>query len=354
MENTPYDELNFEEVESEEEDKEEDSATYRINTYGADFTLQTLVEKIKDKDITLPPFQRKYVWKKIQASKLIESFLLGLPVPQIFLYRSEKSESLLVVDGQQRLKTIEFFWKGIFWDDTPFRLIGVKTQWEGKTYTELPEPDKKRLKNSVLRATIFEQVEPEDNKSIFEIFERLNTGGILLNAQEIRNCVIRGKINKFLEELNKYPNWRRLLGKDHPDLRMNDIEMILRFFSLFYGWEKYKRPMKDFIRSFMENNKNLDEKKQEELAKLFKETTDIVISEIGERAFFHKRGINISLFDSIYVALATLKNNRAQDLRESYELLKTNPTYQGNISKSTTDIDRVQGRIKLAISTLKR
>lgn len=94
---------NFEEIQSEIDDKETDLAPYKLITYGADYTLQVLAEKLEAEDIIVPPFQRKYIWPLVKASKLIESFLLGLPVPQIFLYKEVDTETLTVVDGQQRL-----------------------------------------------------------------------------------------------------------------------------------------------------------------------------------------------------------------------------------------------------------
>lgn len=355
MEICGEEELEIEENESEEKDEQTDTAGYKINTFGADFVLQTLVDKIRDKEIVIPPFQRRYVWNQKKASKLIESFLLGLPVPQIFLYRSKKSQSLLVVDGQQRLRTVEYYFANKFWDGKPFTLLDVRPEWEGKTFLDLEEADKRRLKNGILRATIFEQTDPNDNKSVIEIFTRLNTGGVLLTTQEIRNCLIRGRINYFLEDLNKYPAWRTLLGKSKPDLRMRDIEMMLRFFALLENWEKYKKPMKDFLEEFMEHNKDIGKEREQELSKIFKETMDIILKEIGERAF-RIRAINVSIFDSIAVAIATLKEKRAHNLKESYQKLvsKDNDSYFGAVQKSTTDTDKVKSRIKIALDTLSK
>lgn len=96
----------IEKITSEEEDSQIETASYEIRTYGADYTLEVLSNKIDEKEIRIPSFQRRYVWKQDRASRLIESFLLGLPVPQVFLFRREND--LLVVDGQQRLKTIFF------------------------------------------------------------------------------------------------------------------------------------------------------------------------------------------------------------------------------------------------------
>jgi len=351
---TKKDEINFEKIKSEEEDRKADTALYKIITYGTDMTLELLSKKLEDKEITIPPFQRRYVWTPKKASKLIESFLLGLPVPQIFLYRETGNQELLVVDGQQRLKSILFFFEGKFEDGKSFFLRDVKSRWEGKTYKDLEESDKRRFKNSILRSTIFEQTDPKDHSSIFEIFERLNTGGISLTPQEIRNCVVQGTINSFLIQLNEHPSWRNLLGKIQPDLRMRDIEMILRFFALYEKRETYKKPMKDFISDFMKEKKNLSEKEQENYSNLFKKITDYINHQIGANAFKIKAGINIAVFDSVSVALAIVGIDNVHDFKQKYTLLLNNEAYKETISKSTTDTDRVKSRIKIAIETFSK
>lgn len=346
------DEIELETISSEEEDLDIDNASYQIKTYGADFTLEILSKKYDSKEIVVPEFQRRYVWLLKKSSRLIESFLLGLPVPQVFLYREEESQDLLVVDGQQRLKTINYFFNEKFENGADFFLRGVKSEWEGKQYSTLTEPDRRRLNNYILRATIFEQVDPKDNSSIFEIFERLNTGGMPLNEQEIRKCVVRGPINEFIAELNKYENWRKLLKKDNPDARMKDLEMILRFFSLLHGWESYKKPMKDFITEFMRSKRNIDIKEKDDYAKIFKDVVDKIYNEVGVDAFRIKAGINIAVFDSVMVALALTDLNNVSNLKIKIDELKKDPAYLEAVSKSTTDTDRTESRIKLVIQKL--
>lgn len=104
----------IEKVESEEEDTLQETTAYKVISYGADYTIQVLYQKLKDKSIIIPKFQRNYVWKLPQASKLIESFLIGLPVPPIFLAKDRDTQKLIVVDGNQRLKTVEAFRDKIF------------------------------------------------------------------------------------------------------------------------------------------------------------------------------------------------------------------------------------------------
>ena len=345
--------LDLEKIESEEEDLDIDDAPYEIRTQGADFTLELLSQKVGTNEILIPDFQRKYVWPIKKASKLIESFLLGLPVPQIFLYQEAKDRDLLVVDGQQRLLSSFFFLRGLVEDGkTEFRLRGVKQKWEGKTFKDLDEGDKRRLKNYILRATIFEQIDPADNKSVYEIFERLNTGGMPLTEQEVRNCVNRGNINAFLAKINLGKSWRLLLGKSNPDRRMKDIEMILRVFALFEGWESYKKPMKDFISTFMEKYKDISDKDQTRLSKIFESATDFIYKEIGNDAFRLSGGrINIAVLDSVLTAVALSGYKKASNFKSKLENVKKQDGYLGYVSNATTDEDSVKGRIKMVLET---
>lgn len=346
--------LDLEPILSEEEDLDIDNAPYEIRTQGADLTLELLSQKYADGEIVIPDFQRNYVWPVKKASKLIESFLLGLPVPQIFLYQEAKNRDLLVVDGQQRLLSSHFFLRGTLVDgETPFFLKGVKQKWEGKSFKDLEEGDKRRLKNYILRATIFEQIDPADDKSVYEIFERLNTGGIPLTEQEVRNCINRGPINLFLEELNLHKSWRSLLGKGVPDKRMKDIEIILRVLALIEGWESYKKPMKDFISDYMAKYANISKTDQDRLSSLFKTTIDFIYSESGTSAFRLSGGrVNVAVLDSVTAAVAVVGIGKIKNFREALQKIKTNASYLDYVSKSTTDDDSVKGRIKMVLEEI--
>src|SRR5690606_38523425 len=139
----------------------------------------------------IPPFQRNYVWDVVKASRLIESFLLGLPVPGVFLYKEKKTNRLQVIDGQQRITSALRFFAGAF-EDRVFRLKGVQSRWDGKAFEELDEADRFQLSDTVLRATVVQQLDPDDDSSVYHVFERLNTGGVNLNPMEVRKCVYFG------------------------------------------------------------------------------------------------------------------------------------------------------------------
>src|SRR5688572_4513142 len=161
---------------------------YSITSYGADYPVDGLVKRISSGDIIIPRFQRGYVWSLKEASRFVESLLLGLPVPSIFLSKESDTQKLLVIDGQQRLQTLRYFYDGI-WLPTrkEFALKGVPSKFEGTTYKGLAEDDRRRLNDSIIHAIVVKQDEPsDDSSSIYHIFERLNTSGVSLTAQEIR------------------------------------------------------------------------------------------------------------------------------------------------------------------------
>ena len=106
--------------------------SFSITSYGADYTVDTLIARLKTEAFYVPTFQRRFVWSQRHASRFIESLLMGLPVPGIFLYKEAQTNRHLVVDGQQRLRTLQYFYSGLFLE-RKFRLAGVRKEWEGKT-----------------------------------------------------------------------------------------------------------------------------------------------------------------------------------------------------------------------------
>ena len=251
----------IEQISSEIDDHEATLPSYEILTYPADFTLEVLVDKWNKGDITLPKFQRHFVWNQNQASKLIDSFLRGLPVPSIFLFQNLADHKLLVVDGQQRLRTIAYFFEGYFGEEragkrSTFALTGLEknSPFSGLTYESLRDQDPvtfAKLNDSVLRSFVIRQLHPDDDTSIYHVFERLNTGGTLLTPQEIRNCIHHGPFNDLLIDLNRLNAWRQIYGINSPNRRQRDVELILRFLALYYSGDSYEKPMKDFLNKFM-------------------------------------------------------------------------------------------------------
>jgi hypothetical protein len=343
--------LDLESITSEDEDYESAPPDYQISTYPADFTLEVLYIKWKAGEILVPDFQRGFVWKQVQASKLIESFLVGLPVPAVFLYSERKSQKFFVIDGQQRLKSIFYFFEGYFGPETQgarrvFRLTGLspESQYNGKTFEDLRDEDKRRLKNAVLRAFIVQQLDPADDTSMYHIFERLNTGGTLLTNQEIRNCVYHGSFIGFLNQMNGLPAWRHILGKNEPDSRRKDIELLVRFFSM-RDVSAYKKPMKDFLSKFMRKNRDAPPEALAASREVFERTCKVVVESLGQKPFHIRAGLNAAVFDAVMTAFSNHLDGIPDDISERYAGLIHNKEFESNTRNATTDVDTVKQRL---------
>src|SRR5262245_42235393 len=275
---------------------------FTISSYGADYTVDSLVKRMDTESFFVPPFQRSLVWNVKQASRFIESLLMGLPVPGIFVFREAQTNRHLIVDGQQRLRTLQSFYNGIFRGEE-FRLLDVRKQWLERTCKELDSSDKLRLDDSVIHTTIFRQEQPENNiDSIYEVFERINTGGIKLSDQEIRVCVNYGPFTELLKALNDDDHWRNLYGTK--SVRLKDQELTLRFLALLFDFDNYSRPMRVFLNRFMERNARLTEKDATKYSQCFRNTIAFVSQTLGRTAFRPQRSLNTAVFDAIMVGLA--------------------------------------------------
>ena len=186
--------------EAEQSDAEQDIPgieRYEIGFYGTDYPVDALCKRMSSDDdaaagdIFIPEFQRGYIWTKKQADGFIESLLLGLPVPGIFLSTDRETQRRLVIDGGQRLRSIKSFVDGSFKGTDDYSLgQAVHVDFAGKRYSNLPPSDRRRFDDSVIHATIVSQNAPEgDDRSLFHLFERLNTGGTPATAHEVRRSL---------------------------------------------------------------------------------------------------------------------------------------------------------------------
>lgn len=275
---------------------------FTISSYGADYPVDGLVKRISRGDIYVPEFQRGFIWSHAQASRFVESLLLGLPVPGIFLFKEPDTQKLVVVDGQQRLITLQYYYEGLI-RGKEFALRGVCEEMTGLTYKKLSGEDRRRFEDSILHATIFQQDDPaNDRRSIYLIFERLNTGGTLLAPQEIRSVVFRGPLNDLLKQLASHPKWREIYGPPSP--RGKDQELILRFFALYYNSKNYKRPLKGFLNDFMDDNRSSLEDRLQEMRRLFESTVTLAADALTRDAFRPQKSLNAAVADAFLVALA--------------------------------------------------
>jgi hypothetical protein len=331
---------------------------YDITSFGADYDVEGLVKRLERGDIFIPEFQRDYVWNQKEASRFVESLLLGLPVPGIFLAREAETNKLLVIDGQQRLKTLQFFYNGYFKprheeaSRRVFRLTKVQPQFEGRTYDALEDHDKVKLNDSIIHATIVKQESPEgDDTSVYHIFERLNYGGRRLTPQEIRVAIYHGALLDGIKVLNDNETWREVFGSK--SIRLKDQEMILRYFAFLLDRATYKRPMEEFLNKFAARNKHATAQLIEDGASMFRAALSTLWTAVGTPLFRPERSFNAAVFDSTMIGISErLRTNPTPDqqkVRRAYNSLLANRSYMETISRSTADEKFVFARLSKAI-----
>lgn len=333
---------------------ESKSVTYTISWYGADYTVDSLVKRLESDAFYVPSFQRLYVWTKKQASRFIESLLLGLPIPSVFVAK-EADGRHMIVDGQQRLKTLQFFHQDRFGEGR-FRLTEVDPRWEGRSIKDLDPEDRMRLDDSIIPTIVFKQDAPEeDDTSIYHVFERLNTGGTKLTPQEVRNCVDAGDFVDFLHHENlENSEWREIAGG--VSKRCKDQELILRFLAFYYAADNYARPMKDFLNKFSHKNRRASKETIEEFRSVFKSTISFVHSALGTAAFRPDVGLNAAVFDAVMYGVAKNRKDgkltRADGLVEKYFQLLGDEQFFQSYKISTADETQVQTRLAKAVEFL--
>ena len=202
----------------------------KLTTQAYDKSVADVVRMIEDKDIRLDPdYQRNYVWDNKKSSLLIESIILNVPIPVIYVSQ-EQDDTWSVIDGLQRLYSLKRFFEG------KFKLSGLEILSELNKHdiNSLNPKALRLLKNGLLRVIMITHDSNEEIK--YDVFMRLNTGSVHLNEQELRNCLYRGNLNKLLKELTNNVQWQTLLGLKAPHKRMADRELILRFLAIYHGW----------------------------------------------------------------------------------------------------------------------
>ena len=203
----------------------------------------------------------------------------------------------------------------------------------------------------MIHATIIKQDEPSDDQSsVYHIFERLNTGGTLLQPQEIRACIFHGPFADLLEELNLDPHWRKIYGP--PSKRLKDQELILRFLALFFSMKTYSRPMSEFLGKFMGGNRYLKKVAADQIRQTFLPAA-AVCSTLEGKAFRPERALNAAVCDSVMVGLATrlTRGNitKPSQFKAAYDHLLNDAKYISAIKKATADEANVALRTDKAI-----
>lgn len=371
-----------------EEETEAVVKEYDITATPNDFNILTLFSLIDNGVIKMPPFQRNYVWDEKRASKLIESIILGLPVPQVFLYEQGKN-SFYVIDGQQRLLSIYFFVKqrfptkegrlilrqyltgdtkiesSILFDDRYFKNFKLKLPASAKDeknkFDKLKYETLGEYKNTfdilrTVRSVVIKQNEPDDDSSIYEIFNRLNTGGQNLSPQEIRMSMYYSPFYKKLIELNSNNKWRKILKQNQSDVHFKDVEILLRSFAMLFEYETYSSPMGKFLNTFSKKANGFMPDLICYLESLFVSFLNSC-ENLEDNVFCTKQGqFSISLFESIFVATCIdsfnkkelvskkISNSSILELKENTNFINSN---QGSVASKQNVTTRITKAIEM-------
>jgi len=369
-------ELGITEVEvisDENEDAYSNDDIYNITSWGADLSFRELITMYDEEELIKPELQRHYIWDKVEASRFVESLLLGLPVPSIFLANTSEDQKL-IVDGYQRIMTVYDFVKGIWSKDgRVFRLSNsekLNDRWRGKSFSELSSAEQRKLRSTTIHAIIFDQAKPEEgDTSLYQIFERINTGGRALGAQEIRNCVYQGSLNSLLIEINADENWRFFVGED-VDSRMRDMEFILRFLALntdnIKNAPKGNISLKKLLNEYMGSASNNTEEAINHQREVFRSTIRFIREHIGDSAFFNivagepgkiRKRFYPTIFDSLMVATAIAIEELGTDIptlnleAKRLDVLQ-NEHFRKYTSEGTMQTDSIHGRVSLLLEGL--
>ncbi len=330
----------------------------KITTQAYDKSVSDIVRMIEDKDIRLDPdYQRNYVWDNKKASMLIESIILNVPIPVIYVSQ-EEDDSWSVIDGLQRLSSLKRFFDG------KFKLSGLEilSDLNKSDITTLNPKALRMLKNGLLRVIMITHDSNEEIK--YDVFMRLNTGSVHLTEQELRNCLYRGTLNKFLKEVVQNQKWLALMGLKEPHKRMADREMVLRFLAIWKNWDNvkgalngYKGRMKSFLNAFMNDHKEIKAQESNEWKRLFEETIEKVYFVYGEYAFkrqgldgMREKTINRAIIDVIMLSatqhsMNELMANKDRIAKRFLEMTNNDVEFRNSIKIGTSDTKVITSRL---------
>ncbi|MGI4734237.1 MAG: HNH endonuclease family protein [Janthinobacterium lividum] len=345
----------------------------KIIWQAKDFSIREFASMTTDGELILQPvYQRNFVASASISSRLIESILMDVPIPVIYLAQ-ERDGTFSVIDGQQRLTSFLSFVNGKYPNGEEFKLTGltVLTELNRLTFAQLSKELQTKIRTTTIHSIIIKKESNEDIK--FEIFERLNTGSTKLNEDEIRNTVYRGAYIKLLSELAANPTFHELVRKENFRNRMVYRGMILRFLAVSEkSYLNYKSSMMQFCNKELRDNQHLALAKAKEYRQRFEHCLGLVKAVFGANAFrryipatattlgrWAEGQINMALFDLQMIGFVNYSQNEvlrnADFIREALlDLMTNDEEFQLLIGYKTSDTDNVRRRFRIYFDMLDR
>jgi Protein of unknown function DUF262 len=331
------DTLDREENDYEDEQYEKDRLIYdpeKINIVTREPTIEQLLRRISNEELDLAPeFQRHAgLWNRGAKSRLIESIIIRIPLPAFYI-DATNDDKWFVVDGLQRLHTLK-----LFVNDKTLKLSGLEylTNLEGKAYDQLERRYQRRIQETQVTVYTIEEGTPVEVK--YNIFKRINTGGVPLNTQEIRNALNPGKAILLLAEMANSPEFKKLVNLSEDRIkRMYDRELVLNFIAFkLTSYEEYKHNLDGWLDETLKIvNKISDEQSIEKIKNDFNKAVKLLIELFGlyvfrlEPRIKHQNGpqknksINKALFVVWSVIISGLEDCEIEKLKQNKTILKT-------------------------------
>lgn len=299
-----------------------------------------------------PEYQRNLVWNKEKKSRFIESIILNFPLPPIYVHE-QIDGSYVIIDGLQRTHTLDVFLKN------ELQLVGLKAlkQFNDKYFKDLPKSIQAKIERKKINFYILKPSVPFE--VIYELFDRINTGGTLLNRQEVRNGIFTGKSTRLLKKLSEKDYFRTAIDNGLSPKRMKDREVILRYLSFkLFGYQAYEGDLSGFLEKALKHINKMDDSKIEQLEQDFKRVMELSFSFFGNKNFriptsTKKRGsINTSVLESVsyFFSLQTdefLAKNKDNIINNFSKLLE-NSDYLAAVKQSIGSKSQVKKRFTLA------
>lgn len=306
-----------------------------------------------------PEFQREIVWKNPDQTRFIDSLVKQLPIPSMCFSHDYKTQKWQVIDGLQRMATIIRFLSGEKW--TLSQLEDIEPKLSGQSVSKFVDENSDlhtyytRVENLTLPITVLrcDYSKKSHNHYLFTIFHRLNTGGMKLNNQEIRNCIYAGKFNQLLKELNKNSVWMKLNKmKREVGYRFTKQELILRLFAFHDRYTNYKGRLARFLNDYMDDNKNPDSQFIEEKKRLFDSTVDLTYRKVFEGKVPAK--LSITVIEAILVGISHnldyLEAQPSHKVKDLYsKLMSHEELSEEKLVEGLSGRTRVMGRLSAAI-----
>ena len=309
-----------------------------------------------------PDFQRNEVWSNKQRSQLIESILLNFPLPALYL-NEDRNGKLIIIDGKQRISSLVKFL------DVEFSLteLSILRQYQGKTFDELPVIAQNKLQDAKLNLYILNY--GTSMPIVYELFNRLNTGGTPLNRQEVRHCLFSGQGTVLLKTLAESPKFKAAFDHSLNPLRMKDRETILRFLSFYIlGYESYQGNLSNFLELGLKQLNQASEAEIQAWTHRFETVMELSLELFGKDNFrlplideeqnYQSRGfINLAVFDSLAVFIAKkdtafLRRNAEQIKKNFLELSCKHKDYREAVQSSTANQAKLRLRFELVEKVL--